>query len=141
MREPESRDKREVETPTSFLVSYPNLLICLTSGVHRAAFKLDIMEENKRNEELQSRRDFFKKAAKGVLPILGAVVLASAPGIVKAVEKAPMGCDYGCSLACRDGCQGTCQGRCVRSCLGGCDEGCQGQCRYSCSGSCYHSSK
>lgn len=36
------------------------------------------MEKNK-NEELQSRRDFFKKAAKGVLPILGAVVLSGAP--------------------------------------------------------------
>ena len=99
------------------------------------------MEENKRKEELQSRRDFFKKAAKAALPVVGAIVLAGAPSIVKAVEKTPMGCDYGCSLACRDGCQGTCQGRCVRSCLGGCDEGCQGQCRYSCSGSCYHGSK
>ena len=31
--------------------------------------------EKKKNEELQSRRDFFKKAAKGVLPILGMVVV------------------------------------------------------------------
>lgn len=35
------------------------------------------MEKNKNNEELQSRREFFKKAAKSALPILGAVVLAS----------------------------------------------------------------
>jgi len=27
--------------------------------------------ENNKNEELQSRREFFKKAAKGALPILG----------------------------------------------------------------------
>ena len=31
--------------------------------------------EKKKNEELQSRRDFFKKAAKGALPILGMVVV------------------------------------------------------------------
>ena len=37
------------------------------------------MKKNERNEELQSRREFFKKAAKGALPILGAMVLANAP--------------------------------------------------------------
>ncbi len=31
----------------------------------------------KKNEKLQSRREFFKKAAKGALPILGAIVLAN----------------------------------------------------------------
>ena len=41
---------------------------------------------NKKKEELQSRRDFFKKAAKGVLPVFGAVVLAGVPNIMKAVE-------------------------------------------------------
>jgi hypothetical protein len=30
------------------------------------------MKENK-NKELQSRRDFFKKAAKSALPIIGAI--------------------------------------------------------------------
>lgn len=49
------------------------------------------MEKKNCNEELQSRREFFKKAAKGVLPILGAVVLAGAPAIVKAAEENPMG--------------------------------------------------
>ena len=123
MREPESRDKREVETPTSFLVSYPNLFICLTSGVHRAAFKLNIMEENKRKEELQSRRDFFKKAAKAALPVVGAIVLAGAPSIVKAVEKAPMGCNNGCVRTCEGTCKGACSG-CSHSCSGSCMSGC-----------------
>ena len=44
------------------------------------------MVKNEKNEELQSRREFFKKAAKGALPILGAVVLASAPGLANAAE-------------------------------------------------------
>ena len=45
------------------------------------------MHNNKKNEELQTRREFFKKAAKGALPILGAIVLAGTPGIL-AVAKA-----------------------------------------------------
>ena len=40
-------------------------------------FANDIMK--KENNEIQSRREFFKKAAKGALPILGAVLLASSP--------------------------------------------------------------
>ena len=84
-------------------------------------------QNEKRNEELQSRRDFFKKAAKGVLPILGAVVLASAPGIVKAAET-PMGCNYGCTAVCStSACQGTCSGTCKFTCTGGCKNyGCKG---------------
>ena len=46
------------------------------------------MKKNEKNEELQSRREFFKKAAKGALPILGAIVLANAPAVINAAEKA-----------------------------------------------------
>ena len=42
------------------------------------------MEKNKKNEELQSRREFFKQAAKGALPVLGAILLANTPSILKA---------------------------------------------------------
>lgn len=52
------------------------------------------MKEKKNKEELQSRREFFKKVAKGALPILGAIVLADTPAIVRAAEKVPMGCNY-----------------------------------------------
>lgn len=38
------------------------------------------MKKDKNNEELQSRREFFKKAAKGVLPILG--IIAFGPTIL-----------------------------------------------------------
>ena len=37
------------------------------------------MEKKNSNEELQSRREFFKKAAKAALPVVGAVVLSSLP--------------------------------------------------------------
>lgn len=87
-----------------------------------------IMEKNKKNEELQSRREFFKKAAKGALPILGAIVLANAPAIVKAAEATPSGCHYGCSAVCStSACQGTCSGSCRFTCSGGCKNyGCKG---------------
>lgn len=82
------------------------------------------MKEKARNEEIQSRREFFKKAAKNMLPILGAVLLANVPDIVKASET-PKGC-YG-------SCYGTCWGTCL-SCTGSCTS-CYGTCT-SCYGTC-----
>ena len=86
------------------------------------------MEKNKKNEELQSRREFFKKAAKGALPILGAIVLSGVPTIIKAAET-PMGCGQ---LSCLYGCKNSCQGDCYTGCKGGCSS----LCRMSCTGSC-----
>lgn len=92
------------------------------------------MENKKeRNEEIQSRREFFKKAAKGALPILGAVILASSPIISKAVEKELMGCSSGCWYSC----YGTCKGYCEGTCEGGCKGTCTGSCFGSCAGSCH----
>lgn len=84
------------------------------------------MKSNK-NEELKSRRDFFKKAAKTALPILGVVVLASSPIVSKAAETAM-------------GCKGSCSGACTGSCTSSCSRGCYGSCSGSCSGSCMGSS-
>lgn len=84
--------------------------------------------EKEGKKEIQSRREFFKKAAKGALPILGAVVLSSIP-FVKA-EAAKTGCNYACLAEC----QGTCLGGCYTSCRGEC----KGSCMGSCKGSCQH---
>ena len=43
------------------------------------------MKKNGKNEELQSRREFFKKAAKGALPIFGAIVLG--PSLITSCSK------------------------------------------------------
>ena len=86
------------------------------------------MDEKKKHEELQSRRDFFKKAAKAALPIVGAIVLASAPSIVTAAEEDPMGCETTCSGPCR----GNCHGQCVESCRGRCEGTCSGRCEGDC---------
>ncbi len=108
-------------------------------------------EKMKKNEELQSRRDFFKKAAKGALPILGAIVLTSNPLVVRAAttekqEPAPMGCNrsspctgscyQGCSRSCTRTCVGNCTGRCTNTCKGSCSGGCTMQCENNCSGVC-----
>ncbi|MCI6252526.1 MAG: Cys-Xaa-Xaa-Xaa repeat radical SAM target protein [Bacteroidales bacterium] len=90
------------------------------------------MNKNGKNEELQSRREFFKKAAKRALPILGAIVLANAPVIANAAEEAPMGCNYFCS----GGCSGSCGRSCSYGCYGGCKGGCSGACSYTCQNTC-----
>lgn len=84
------------------------------------------MDKKMNNEELQSRREFFKKAAKATLPMIAAVALASAPSIVNASESAPMGCSSdGCSYTCKS----TCHRSCYTQCQGTCKETCKGGCR------------
>ena len=109
---------------------------------------LNVMKKNKNNEELQSRREFFKKAAKGALPILSAVAMISSPIFVRAAETSsiasPMGCNrqdctnaciQSCS-SCTGSCRGTCSGRCSSSCAGSCSGNCTERCANSCSWSC-----
>lgn len=96
------------------------------------------MRKNKTKEELQSRREFFKKAAKGVLPFLGAILLANAPSIIKAKDADPQFCMFGCAGFCAGGCYSTCLGYCMGTCsgcVGFCKEQCIG-CIGSCSGTC-----
>ncbi len=89
------------------------------------------MKQNK-NEELQSRRQFFKKAAKSALPILGAIALANMPMIAKASETA-----MGCSSGCYTGCSNTCKGGCSYGCGSTCSGKCIGSCSATCMNSCY----
>lgn len=85
------------------------------------------MEENKKNENLQSRREFFKKAAKRTLPIIGSLLLVSIPNVVKAIS--PNGCNHNCSNSCMAHCKGGCT-----------EDGCKGCCSGTCSGTCSNSS-
>ena len=68
------------------------------------------MKKDKK-EELQSRRQFFKKAAKGALPILGALALSKIPFIAKATQATA--CDHG-------SCAGYCYGGCISACTTNC---------------------
>lgn len=89
------------------------------------------MHKNKKNEELQTRREFFKRAAKGALPILGISLFG--PTILTSCEKDDPdddgggGSSNGCGKSCSGGCSGSCSGSCDTSCSGNCD---------SCTGSC-----
>ena len=79
------------------------------------------MSNKKQNEELQSRREFFKKAAKAALPVVGAVVMASVPTI----SKAATGClNSGCYSSCEGGCTGGCYHYCTGTCKGSCMHHC-----------------
>lgn len=83
------------------------------------------MKKNEKNEELQSRREFFKKAAKGALPVIAAIALANVPAITNASEMAS-GC-RGCATYCSGGCTGSCT-----SCVGSCNNTCDYTCRIHC---------
>lgn len=61
-------------------------------------------EENGKNEELQSRREFFKRAAKGALPILAGAALLSSPILSETANA--MSC-AGCNNRCMNSCFNT----------------------------------
>ena len=95
-----------------------------------------------KKKNVQSRREFFKNAAKGALPILAGILFANIPSVLKASNH-PMGCEYGCSGGCENGCGGcanSCMGTCEWTCSGTCKEyctgGCQGTCKTECYGTC-----
>lgn len=71
------------------------------------------------NDELMNRRRFFKKAAKGLLPMLGAIVVGPSAVMetLTSCSKGGSGCD-GCEAACMDNCQTTCSGSCVGAASG-----------------------
>lgn len=86
------------------------------------------MSNKKQNEELQSRREFFKKAAKAALPVVGAAVLSSLPIRVDAHS----------STSCEKQCAGSCGAACTSCWTGctGCKEACQKNCDWSCTRGC-----
>lgn len=92
------------------------------------------MKEN--SEELQSRRSFFKKAAKSALPILGAIALANVPLIASTNSTAATGCVDGCYASCLTGCVTACKGGCKAHCM----DNCYASCNTSCSAICRNSS-
>lgn len=76
----------------------------------------------KKKDELQSRRDFFKKAVKTALPILGMAIVASTPLKLFASQSDSSGCNYSCTLGCTNlctSCTGNCEGSCETTCRGG----------------------
>lgn len=69
------------------------------------------MKKKKKNEELQSRREFFKNAAKGALPILAFTVLGSSL-LTSCGDDDKNGCGKSCSGSCEEDCQTVCEAWC-----------------------------
>lgn len=92
------------------------------------------MKKNAKHNELQSRREFFKKAAKGVLPMLGAFVAGPTVIMSTLISCGPDDCD-GCEAACRDNCSDSCKGDCYTSCSSSSAGGDCSDCSSSCSAS------
>ena len=84
-------------------------------GYKRAKNKIKQIKhltKEKQNVELQSRREFFKKAAKTAMPAVGAIVMASLPSNLFATNSTSCkGCTGGCAGGCSS-CTGTCSGSC-----------------------------
>ena len=141
MREPLKAERATDTGSRAFFVSTHNVLTGESEGYY-----LFIMKD-KRKEELQSRRQFFKKAAKSALPILGAIAIANMPMIAKAANHND--CNYGCSDGCTAACSRMCAGcqtschaaNCYSTCHNSCQTTCKGTCYMSCSGSCDTSSR
>ena len=92
-------------------------------------------------KELQSRREFFKTAAKKSLPLLGIVVGLN---MLAACEKdnENEGSSNSGSSGSGSGCNGSCTSKCSSSCTGGCSSGCKNNCvGGSCKEMCIHSCK
>lgn len=97
------------------------------------------MNIGKKKEELQNRREFFKKATTSVLPIVAVVSFSSCDVFMSSLSYhlansssggssygggsssgSESGCGYGCSGGCSGGCDGSCQWGCETTCKGGC---------------------
>lgn len=82
------------------------------------------MKNNKENEEIQSRREFFKEAAKKTLPVIAMVTVGSLS--LASCEKEDTNSYYS-----SDGCGGSCKSLCENTCTLVCASGCRGTCRTS----------
>ena len=76
----------------------------------------------KQDDELHSRRKFFKNAVKATLPVIGAVILSQLPITANATAT---GCNT-CSGSCYTGCTGSCRTACKTGCKMGCKGGAYG---------------
>ena len=91
------------------------------------------MNEKKQDEELQSRREFFKETSKKVLPLIALVTVGST--FLSACEKeSTASTNRGRSSGCNDGCSRSCSGSCDDSCSGSCETSCARGCSYNCKG-------
>ena len=106
------------------------------------------------NDNLQTRRQFFKKAVHHTLPILGTLLLGptlfgcekddedddrdSSDNNVRSCTEynCTQQCSGTCRYTCLGGCKGTSGGGCKGMCLGACDASCGNSCVCTCVAEC-----
>ena len=96
-----------------------------------------IIEEN---EDVISRRKFFKEAAGASLPIIAGSILlpfimSSCDGAHSSCVNCANGCDDTCHHSCK-GCKGSCKDGCKETCFLTCAVDCTAHCKEKCSGQC-----
>lgn len=146
MREPQEWERHQ-ENSHAFFISMSFVLSLVWTHPFSPFFyqhsrssyakNLRFMSNSKKNEELQSRREFFKQAAKAALPVIGAAIMASVPFVKsEAATGCRGGCVDDCEGTCYRGCNTSCGGECKGSCQTGCYNGCRNTCHGTCSGGC-----
>ncbi len=110
-------------------------------GLPRQQYIISNNTHNVMNTDIQSRREFFKNAAKAALPVLGLAIVSSIPSVSSNARESPMtscifGCSGSCSGGCENSCYGTCSNGCYKSCSRGCTEVCGGGCGSQCQSDC-----
>lgn len=96
--------------------------------------------------EIVTRRQFFKKAVKATLPIIGLFAFGNI-SLLSACSKdeeedgssspsLPNGCYSGCTRVCSNDCSGECKGDCEAHCASGCSDACSQACTNSCKVTC-----
>lgn len=83
MREPRFVERRR--SNSTFFILYLSKPVLSLHSREFLCKKLIRMNNKNSSEELQSRREFFKKAAKAALPVSGAVVSSSLPNYADTV--------------------------------------------------------
>ena len=148
MREPQEWERHQENSHAFFISMSLVLSLVRTHSISfifyphsRSSYankNLSFMSNSKKNEELQSRREFFKQAAKAALPVVGAAILASVPFVKsEAVTFCGGTCQNTCSGTCLQSCKGDCTGTCTTGCYNGCRNTCHGTCSGGCATSAY----
>ncbi len=126
------------------------------------------MNKIKKDEELLSRRAFFRRGVSSILPIIASAPIISAfvascnppisldallDGEDNIIDNpggagesgggggTQYGCGRVCASSCDSGCQEGCTSACGRSCFSGCSTSCDNDCASGCYGTCKTLSK
>ena len=94
------------------------------------------MNKQNNQDKLQSRRQFFKKTASFVIPMMGIVATGGLGTLLSSCSKeddpycntCSNGCSTQCSNDCSTACGDSCRVNCSRSCHRDCKGGCVGNC-------------